>query len=90
MSAPDLVTPGDAGAQGGSLASGGSETPTTASPVDEPQVPAAPGRVRRAHRFLVPTLFVLATLSLFGGAFAVWVNRQALNTDNWARRAGSC
>lgn len=38
----------------------------------------------RAHRFLVPTLLVLATLIGFAGAFAVWVNRQALNTDNWA------
>jgi hypothetical protein len=31
---------------------------------------------------------VLATLSLSGGAFAVWVNRQALNTDNWASTRG--
>lgn len=39
----------------------------------------------RTHRFLVPTLFVLATLIAFAGAFAVWVNRQALNTDNWSK-----
>lgn len=39
---------------------------------------------RRAHRFLVPTLIVAATLLAFVGAFAVWVNRQALDTDNWA------
>ena len=32
---------------------------------------------------LVPILLVLASLALFTGAFAVWVNRQALNTDNW-------
>jgi hypothetical protein len=44
---------------------------------------AAKARVHRAHRFLVPTLLVLATLIGFVGAFAVWVNRQALNTDNW-------
>ena len=37
----------------------------------------------RAHRVLVPILLVLASLALFTGAFAVWVNRQALNTDNW-------
>src|SRR5512144_2503210 len=37
----------------------------------------------RAQRVLVPVLLVLASLALFGGAFAVWVNRQALNTDNW-------
>src|SRR3954471_1740969 len=42
----------------------------------------------RAHRFLVPTLLVLATLIGFAGAFAVWVNRQALNTDNWATTSG--
>ena len=38
---------------------------------------------KRAHRVLVPTLLALASLALFTGAFAVWVNRQALNTDNW-------
>ncbi len=37
----------------------------------------------RAHRVLVPIMLVLASLALFTGAFAVWVNRQALNTDNW-------
>jgi hypothetical protein len=42
----------------------------------------------RAHRFVVPTLLVLATLIGFAGAFAVWVNRQALNTDNWATTSG--
>src|SRR4051812_17696208 len=40
--------------------------------------------MHRTHRFLVPTLLVLATLIGFAGAFSVWVNRQALNTDNWA------
>src|SRR4051794_3379933 len=43
---------------------------------------------RKAHRYLVPTLLVLATLIGFGGAFAVWVNRQALNTENWATTSG--
>src|SRR4051794_15429238 len=38
---------------------------------------------KRAHRVVVPILLVLASLALFSGAFAVWVNRQALNTDNW-------
>src|SRR3954447_21570915 len=42
----------------------------------------------RKHRALVPTLLVLATLIGFAGAFAVWVNRQALNTDNWATTSG--
>ena len=38
---------------------------------------------RRPHRVLVPLLLVVATLIGTLGAFAVWVNRQALNTDNW-------
>ncbi len=37
----------------------------------------------RTHRVMVPILLVLASLALFTGAFAVWVNRQALNTGNW-------
>jgi hypothetical protein len=45
---------------------------------------AARAKAHRAHRFLVPTLFVIATLVGFAATFAVWVNRQALNTDNWA------
>src|SRR4051794_1391447 len=44
--------------------------------------------MKRPHRFLVPTLIVLATLIGFAGAFSVWVNRQALNTDNWAATSG--
>src|SRR3954469_15090762 len=42
----------------------------------------------RAHRFLVPTLLVLATLNGFTGSFAIWMNRQALNTDHWATTSG--
>jgi hypothetical protein len=38
---------------------------------------------KRVHRVVVPLLLVLASLALFTGAFAVWVHRQALNTDNW-------
>src|SRR5215212_1983460 len=38
---------------------------------------------QHAHRVVVPILLALASLALFAGAFAVWVNRQALNTDNW-------
>ena len=40
-------------------------------------------RTTRAHRFLVPVLLVLATIIGIPAAFAVWVNRQALNTANW-------
>ena len=35
------------------------------------------------HRILVGTLFVLATVIGIVTVLAVWVNRQALNTDNW-------
>jgi hypothetical protein len=38
---------------------------------------------KRAHRVWVPILLVLASLALFTGAFAVWVHRQALDTENW-------
>lgn len=38
---------------------------------------------RRPHRAVVPTLLVFATLVGFWACFAVWVNRQVLNTDNW-------
>ena len=43
---------------------------------------------KRAHRFLVPVLLVLATIFGIAGAFAVWVNRQALNTSNWTSTSG--
>ncbi len=35
------------------------------------------------HRALVPTLLAVATLIGFVACFALWVNRQALNTENW-------
>jgi len=44
----------------------------------------APPRARSAHRVLVPVLLVLATVIGIAATFAVWVNRQALNTNNWS------
>src|SRR3954471_9338892 len=41
------------------------------------------GPPKRVHRVMVPILLVLASLALFTGAFAVWVHRQALTTENW-------
>ena len=38
----------------------------------------------RVHRFVVPVLLVLATVIGIGATFAIWVNRQALNTSNWS------
>jgi hypothetical protein len=40
-------------------------------------------RPKRAHGVMVPLLLAVAALALFTGAFAVWVHRQALNTENW-------
>jgi hypothetical protein len=39
---------------------------------------------RRVHRVIVPALLVLATVIGIAATFAVWVHRQALNTDNWS------
>ena len=39
--------------------------------------------VAHRHRILITTLFVLATIIGIGAVHAVWINRQALNTDNW-------
>jgi hypothetical protein len=67
----------------------GSAGAHTAAPQTQP-APAAeaqPG-TRRVHRFIVPTLLVLATIIGIVGAFSVWVNRQALNTPNWASTSG--
>ncbi len=38
----------------------------------------------KVHRFVVPGLLVLATVIGIGATFAIWVNRQALNTSNWS------
>lgn len=35
------------------------------------------------HPRLVAGLLIVATLLTFVGIFSIWVNRQALNTDNW-------
>jgi hypothetical protein len=35
------------------------------------------------HRAIVATLLVVGTLIAFLAIFSIWVNRQALNTDNW-------
>jgi hypothetical protein len=41
----------------------------------------APGRPRRR---IAITLIIIASLLSFHAIFAVWANRQLLNTDNWA------
>ena len=46
----------------------------------EPQADSTPSR---AHRKLGLALIVVASLLTFLAIFAVWANRQLLNTDNW-------
>ena len=46
--------------------------------------PASHGaRAHHSHRFLVASLLALGTIIGLVAIFAVWINRQALNTDNW-------
>jgi len=40
------------------------------------------------HPGIVATLLVVATLIAFLAVFSIWVNRQALNTDNWVDTSG--
>jgi hypothetical protein len=47
--------------------------------------PPPPPAARPQHRILVPSLFAVATLIGFVACFAVWVNREALNTGNWTK-----
>jgi Short C-terminal domain len=55
------------------------------APVDPGEdAPAAQDGARPRRRTLVTVLVVLGTLVAFVAIVAVWVNRQALNTDNWA------
>jgi hypothetical protein len=43
----------------------------------------------RSHRVLTTSLVTVATIIAFFACFAVWVNRQALNTDNWTKTSGN-
>lgn len=45
-------------------------------------VPAAP-QVEQPHRKTVALLLVVASFLTFVAIFSFWVNRQAMNTDNW-------
>ena len=42
-----------------------------------------PDVARPGHPRVVAALIVVATLIAFVGIFSIWINRQALNTDNW-------
>ena len=43
----------------------------------------AAAALQRAHRKLALTLIVVATLLAFLANFALWANRQLLDTGNW-------
>ena len=43
---------------------------------------------RSAHRVLIPVLLTVAVILGFFACFAVWVNRQVLNTNNWVNTTG--
>jgi hypothetical protein len=45
---------------------------------------AQEGEPRPRRRALVTALVVVGTIAAFGAVLALWANRQALNTDNWA------
>ena len=66
--------------------SGGVADPDSpqAADTDAQQASGVKPVAKRAHRFLVPVLLVLATIIGIAATFAVWVNRQALNTSNWS------
>jgi hypothetical protein len=55
---------------------------------------ASPGPERTAeqggsgHPRIVAALLAVATLIAFLAVFSIWVNRQALNTDNWVDTSG--
>jgi hypothetical protein len=55
---------------------------------------ASPGSERTVkqggsgHPRIVAALLVVATLIAFLAVFSIWVNRQALNTDNWVDTSG--
>ena len=68
-------------------ATAGAEMSPALDPDAQAPSGAAPAR-KKAHRVLVPVLLVLATIVGVAGAFAVWVNRQALNTSNWSSTSG--
>lgn len=48
-----------------------------------PETSATPTVARRRHRVLVPVLLAAAIVTGLLAMFAVWANRQALNTENW-------
>jgi hypothetical protein len=85
--AGEAGVPADAGNPVEARAAASLGTSEAAGSSAQPTLGAVPVR-RRVHRFLVPGLLVLATVIGIAAAFAIWVNRQALNTSNWSSTSG--
>jgi len=94
MMGPELDIPADAGI---AADAGG---PADGAPAASPGILEATGGgsaqsgsgaapvAGKVHRFLVPGLLVLATVIGIAATFAIWVNRQALDTSNWSSTSG--
>jgi len=52
-------------------------------PAQGDRVTARSGAIERPHRRTVALLLVAATVLTFVAIFSFWVNRQAMNTENW-------
>ncbi len=57
----------------------GEQTSAGSAAADSPTEPSVP----RRPRWLIGTVFALATIIGLFAVLAVWTNRQVLNTDNW-------
>jgi len=93
MTDPEPDTPADAGIPGDADRTADEATaappalPEAAGTSSQPTSGAAPV-ARKVHRFVVPGLLVLATVIGIAATFAIWVNRQALDTSNWSSTSG--
>ncbi|HUO71732.1 MAG TPA: SHOCT domain-containing protein [Solirubrobacteraceae bacterium] len=93
MTNPEPDTPGDAGIP---VDTGPAADEAAAAPPGPPEAAGTSSQptsgaarvARKVHRFLVPGLLVLATVIGIAATFAIWVNRQALNTSNWSSTSG--
>jgi hypothetical protein len=52
-------------------------------PKHDKEAESAPPSPKPGHPRVVVALLIVATLLTVIGIFSVWINRQALNTDNW-------
>ncbi len=53
------------------------------SPSPDKEAESTPPTPKPGHPRVVVALLIVATLLTVIGTFSVWINRQALNTDNW-------